>query len=79
MDAVVVTWHWLQPKRLRAALAPQGTASRRNTPQRPEPNLPWMVAPRREAAMKFVRSMLLWLVGIPLPIVLLIALFVHPA
>jgi len=29
--------------------------------------------------MRFVTSTLLWLVGIPLPIILLIALFVHPA
>jgi|GEM_PF-7111508 len=29
--------------------------------------------------MRFVTSTLFWLVGIPLPIILLIALFVHPA
>jgi hypothetical protein len=29
--------------------------------------------------MEFVRGALLWLVGIPLPIILLIALFVHPS
>jgi hypothetical protein len=29
--------------------------------------------------MRFVRSTLLWLVGFPLPIILLIALYLHPA
>lgn len=29
--------------------------------------------------MGFVRGALIWLVGIPLPIILLIALFVHPS
>lgn len=29
--------------------------------------------------MEFVRGALLWLVGIPLPIILLIAIFVHPS
>ena len=28
--------------------------------------------------MKSVKSILFWLVGVPLPIVLLIALFLHP-
>ena len=28
--------------------------------------------------MKSVKGVLLWLVGIPLPIILLIALFLHP-
>jgi hypothetical protein len=54
-----------------------GAAGTRHTVR--EPNLQWMVASRREAGMRFVRSTLLWLVGIPLPIILLIALFLHPA
>jgi hypothetical protein len=29
--------------------------------------------------MEFVKGALLWLVGIPLPIILLIALFMHPS
>jgi hypothetical protein len=29
--------------------------------------------------MEFLRGTLVWLVGIPLPIILLIALFVHPS
>jgi hypothetical protein len=29
--------------------------------------------------MGFVKGALLWLVGIPLPIILLIALFMHPS
>ena len=29
--------------------------------------------------MGFLKSALLWLVGIPLPIILLIALFMHPS
>ena len=44
-----------------------------------EPNLQWMVALQREARMRFVRSTLLWLVGFPLPIILLIALYLHLA
>jgi hypothetical protein len=38
----------------------------------------WLLL-RREAEMRFVRNTFLWLVGIPLPIILLIALFLHPA
>jgi hypothetical protein len=33
---------------------------------------------RREAEMRFIKSGLLWLVGIPLPIILLLALYLHP-
>lgn len=29
--------------------------------------------------MEFVKGALLWLVGIPLPIILLIAVFMHPS
>jgi len=29
--------------------------------------------------MEFVKGALLWLVGIPLPIILLISLFMHPS
>jgi hypothetical protein len=28
--------------------------------------------------MEFVKGALLWLVGIPLPVILLVALFMHP-
>ena len=31
-----------------------------------------------EAEMGFIKSGLLWLVGIPLPFILLLALFLHP-
>ena len=33
----------------------------------------------KEVGMGFVRGALLWLVGIPLPVILLIALFIHPS
>ena len=29
--------------------------------------------------MEFVKGALLWLVGIPLPVILLVALFMHPS
>lgn len=29
--------------------------------------------------MRFVRNTLVWLVGFPLPVILLIALYLHPA
>jgi hypothetical protein len=44
----------------------------------PEPKLQSTVALRREAGMRSIKSTLLWLLGIPLPIILLIALFLHP-
>jgi hypothetical protein len=44
----------------------------------PEPKLQSTVALRREAGMISIKSTLLWLLGIPLPIILLIALFLHP-
>jgi len=43
-----------------------------------EPKPQWTVAPRRETVMRPIKIALLWLVGIPLPIILLIALFLHP-
>jgi hypothetical protein len=32
---------------------------------------------KKEAAMSFGKGALLWLIGIPLPIILLIAVFMH--
>jgi hypothetical protein len=43
-----------------------------------EPKLQSTIALWREAGMGSIKSTLLWLVGIPLPIILLIALFLHP-
>lgn len=40
---------------------------------------PERVAPQHkmEAAMSFGKGVLLWLIGIPLPIILLLAVFMH--
>jgi hypothetical protein len=43
-----------------------------------EPKLQWRVVRGGRPGMKSVKGVLLWLVGIPLPIILLIALFLHP-
>jgi hypothetical protein len=37
-----------------------------------------LISLHREAEMGFVKSGLLWLAGIPLPFILLLALFLHP-
>jgi len=44
----------------------------------PEPNPSSVVASRREMDMRSVKTTLLWLTGFPLPLILLVALFVHP-
>jgi hypothetical protein len=38
---------------------------------------PALVLPPQETNMGFGRGLLLWLIGIPLPIILLLALFMH--
>jgi len=75
MDAVVVTDHStkLQPHTRRKEPAATGT----NHAVR-EPKLQWTVAPRREIGMRSVKGTLVWLIGFPLPIILLIALYLHP-
>ena len=46
-----------------------------------EPGVFWLVkppnAPTEERIMGFGRGMLLWLIGIPLPIIILLALFMR--
>jgi hypothetical protein len=75
MVAVVVTDHStkLQSHVRRKEPAATGT----NHAVR-EPKLQRTVAPWREDGMRSVKSTLVWLIGFPLPIILLIALFLHP-
>jgi hypothetical protein len=37
----------------------------------------WAIIGQMEAAMSFGKGVLLWLIGIPLPIILLLAVFMH--
>jgi hypothetical protein len=55
--------------------------TRKQAPDRSKINMhqPHEVRGRDEVGMEFVKGTLLWLVGIPLPIILLIALFMHPS
>jgi hypothetical protein len=64
--------------KLRPHVPPRGTGSDRSKPRRLEPILQWTVVPRRELGMRSAKSTLVWLIGFPLPIILLIALFLHP-
>ena len=54
------------PYKTAYAIAPQGTVAMANG------------YPPREAGMTSLKRALLWLVGFPLPIILLIALYLHP-